>query len=135
MASFTYYLSDALLQHITNYAAYTSPQPYLGLSSTTPTLSGTNFTEPTGGSYARVACYGNVTWGAASAGVIANAAAVSFAQATASWLSGANITYAGLFDASTSGNLLVFGTVSTPQAVLTGNTPSFSIGGITITLS
>ena len=135
MASFTTLLSNDILGHITNYAPYTSPQPYLALSSTTPTLAGGNFTEPSGGSYARVACYGNVTWAAPSGGVIANAVAVSFAQATASWLSGANITNAGLFDASNSGNLLVFGTVSTPQAVLTGNTPSFAIGGITITLS
>lgn len=137
MASFTYTLSNDLINHITGYAAYTAPTLYIGLSTTTPTVAGTNVTEPStsGTGYARQAITGSTTWGAAASGSAANAVAVSFSTATATWSSGANMTYSVLFDSAASGNFLAFGAIAVPQPVVNGNTPSFPIGAVTITFS
>lgn len=137
MANLTYYLADKLIDHMTGKTAYTSPTVYVGLSTTTPTLASTSnwgVTEPSTGSYARVATTG-ATWNAAATNAATNAAAITFPTATGNWSSSANMTYALLWDASTGGNLLAFGALSTPQPVLSGNTASIPISDLSITFS
>jgi len=112
------------------YAGYATM--YIGLSSTTPTEAGGNFTEPTGGAYARVATTG-ADWNAATGtapATKANGAVKTFATATADWAAGANMTHFGLFDALTVGNLKWFGALTTPKPVLNGDTPSFAAGSL-----
>lgn len=110
------------------------PTAYVALSSTTPTLAGGNVTEPSGGSYARVATSG-ATWGTAASSSITNAAAITFPTATADWVSGSNLTYGVIYDASTSGNVLAYGALTVAKNVLNGDTASIAIGGLTITMS
>ena len=133
--SLTQYTTDKVLDHITGVAAFTAPTVYAGLSSTTPAVGGTGVTEPTGGSYARVAASGTGVWGAAAAGVSTNVSAITFPQASGTWASGANITYCVLYDAPTGGNFLGFGALSVPQPVVTGNTMIIPIAGATITIA
>lgn len=137
-ANFTYFLSNAILGHILGKTAYSMPTVYVALSSTTPTVSGTNFTEPTigTGGYARVATSG-ATWNAAASGSTTNAASISFPNSTAAWTSGAsNLTYVGLYDAATAGNFLGFGLISNPAPVNgSGVTVSLPIGDLTVSLT
>jgi hypothetical protein len=129
----TTFLANSLLEHQVGKTAYTMPTTYLALSSTTPTVGGTNVTEPTGGAYARVATAG--VWGTAAAGAITNTGAITFTAASADWLSGANLTYGVLYDAATAGNCLGFGVLTVAKNILAGDTASVAAGGVTITLS
>ena len=74
---------------------------YVALFSVLPNIAGTGGTEISGSGYTRIA----PTMGAASAGKITSTADVLFPVATGSWT---NIIGYGLYDASTSGNLLQF---------------------------
>lgn len=111
---------------------------YLGLSTTTPNADGSNFTEPSGGSYARVAITNNATnFPAASStsGVTSksNGAKFTFPNPTGLW--GA-ITYYGLFTASSGGSPQYFNALDTPVTVQNGNTPvEFDVGNLVISFS
>lgn len=118
-------------------ALATRPTVYVGLSSTPPSETGTNVTEPSGGGYARVITSA-ATWNAATEAnpsVVTNASAVTFPQASANWVSGANLTHAVFYDALTTGNYLGFGALATPKPVLSGDTTEFSAGQISWTLA
>lgn len=130
----SYYLANNLIDHQLGKAAYTSPTVYVALSSTTPAADGTGVTEPTGGSYARVATSA-ATWNSAALGSTTNAAAITFPTATADWAAGANMTYGVLYDAATLGNVLAYGVLSVAKNVLSGDTASIAIGGLTVTLT
>jgi hypothetical protein len=107
---------------ITNVAPATW---YLALSTTTPANDGTGFTEPVGGSYARVAITNNATnWPAAATadGVTkkTSGAKFTFPNPTGSW--GA-VTHWGLFLASTGGTPEWVGALDAPISPKSGNTP------------
>jgi len=132
----SYYEANKVLDHENGKTAYTMPQVFVGLSSTTPAQGApvTNVTEPTGGAYARVATTG-ATWNAAAAGSTTNAAAVTFPTATADWAGGSNLTYFVFYDAATAGNILGYAALTTAKNCLNGDTLSFPAGSITRTLS
>ena len=132
----SYYLANKLIDHQLGKTAYTMPIVYVGVSSTTPAQGApvTNVTEPSSGSYARVATSG-VTWNAGAAGATSNAAAITFPAATADWAAAANMTYGVLYDASTVGNILGYGALTVAKNVLNGDTLSIAIGGLTLTIS
>lgn len=131
---FTTFSANKLLDHLDGKTSYTMPAVWVAVSSTTPTLAGTNITEPSTGSYARVATTG-ATWNAAASGSVTNAAAITFPTATADWASAANMTYGLIFDAVTTGNCLGYGVLTVAKNVLNGDTLSIAIGALTITLS
>ena len=140
---FTDYLDQALNQEVFGNTAYSVPPTlYVGLSTTTPTQAkGTspywNFTEPSGNAYARVTVANNTSNWTASGSQPANgqeqqnAASISFATASGTW---GTVTYFGIFDASSNGNLLAFGQLSASQTITTNDTASFGIGALTITI-
>jgi hypothetical protein len=134
MPGFTDTAEKGLLDYFV--ATYGVTTKYIGLSSTTPTEAGANITEPTTGAYARVATT-SADWSAASGtapAVKTNTAAKAFPTATADWLSGASLTYFVLFDASTAGNALAFGLLTTAKNVLNGDTASFAAGAMVLEL-
>jgi hypothetical protein len=137
MAGFTDATERAILDHVLTDPAWTPPATlYIGLSSTTPTEAGGNFTEPSGGAYARVATT-SADWSAASGtapAVKTTTATKTFPTATATWVSGANLTHFGLFDASSAGNLVVWGALTTAKPVTSGDVASFEAGGLTLKL-
>ena len=109
---------------------------WIALSTTTPTEAAGNFTEPSTGSYARVSTTA-ADWGAATGTAPAtksNTATKTFPTATADWSSGSDMTYFGLFDASTAGNLVAFGVLGTAKPVLNGDTASFAAGALVLKL-
>lgn len=124
---------DGLFQ-ATAWTGYTSL--WLALSSTEPQEDGSGITEPAAGSYARVETT-NADWGAAVAGAPstkANANALTFPQATADWLAGADVAFFALFDAATVGNPVWTGTITTPKPVLNGDTAEFAVGDLVLQL-
>lgn len=137
MAGFVDVVERALLDHFLSDGAYTPPTTmYIALSTTTPTEAAGNFTEPSSGSYARVSTTA-ADWSAASGtapAVKTTTAVKTFPTATADWSSGSNMTYFGLYDASTSGNLLAFGVLSVAKPVLNGDTASFAAGALRLML-
>jgi hypothetical protein len=104
----------------------------VGLSSTAPTSSGGNITEPSGGSYAEVSVANNDTnWGASSGGTKANAAAITFPTPTASW---GSVGYWFMKDST--GAFVCAGTLTGGAVSIgTGSTPAFAIGALTLTVS
>jgi hypothetical protein len=114
------------------------PTIYVGLSTTTPTATGGNVTEPSSGSYARVAT-APADWNvgtSADPSVIDNANPITFPTATGNWASSANMTHFVLYDAASAGNFLGFGAIGgTPAPVLTGQTPSFAAGTLDTSLT
>ncbi len=142
--SLTYAAGNAMLAYNFGRSAYTVPATlYFGLatnSSGTLTIADTTATEPTTGSYARVA-YTNSTgvsvWTAPAPATIggvlssatSNVSAVTFPESTASW---GTITYVCLFDASTSGTLWWFDQLTASKLVQTGTIVQFVAGAIVV---
>ena len=100
---------------------------FCGLFTAAGTPESGTVTEVTGGSYARV----DVTsaFGAPTNGAGSNTAAVTFAAPTANW---GTVTHFGIFDASTGGNLIAYGTLSASRVISNGDAaPSFAAGALT----
>lgn len=109
---------------------------YLGLSSTLPTVTGTNVTEPAGGGYARVAFANNTTTfpGAADRGTLI-AVPITFAVATGSW--GAALGWFVIYDhltASLEANFVGFGSLGTTQVITAGGIANFPANSLNITV-
>lgn len=138
--SFTNYLASNVLDQLFGAVVYTpSGTLYVGLSDSTPNEDGTNFTEPASASgYARVSVTNNKTnWSTATVAdpsTVVNKTAVTFGEASGAWGSG-NITYFGVFDSLTGGNLLAAGALTVPKTITTNDTASFASGSITLTLT
>lgn len=120
------YLNNKILNHVLKNTSYTSPTTvYLALFTSDPTVAGSG-TEVTGGSYARQA----VTFSTASSSPSvpsSNTGAVTFTG-----LPAAAITHGAVYDASTSGNLLYFGDLSSVIITNTDSSITFDAGDITI---
>ena len=124
--SFTNHLETEILDHVFGGNAYTAPGTlYLGLYTATPSDTGGG-TELSGSGYARQAMAMSVSGNTAS-----NSAAEEFATATGSW---GTVTHVGVFDASTSGNLLAYGALSTSKTIATGDVFRIPAGDLDITL-
>ena len=125
------YLENKILDHVLGGSDYTrAGTVYIALYTANPSDSGGG-TEVTGGSYARASVTNNSTnWPAASSGSKSNGTTITFTTATADW---GTVTAFGIFDASSAGNLLYWGTLTTSKAIANGDTASFASGQLTIT--
>jgi hypothetical protein len=126
MSAMSDYLENEILDHILGTGAYTMPATvYVGLS--TGSFNDDNSgTELTGNGYARV----SISFGAAASGTASNDAAVEFSAATGSW---GTVSHFGLFDASSSGNLLIHGALTASKVIETGDILKIAIGDMDIT--
>ena len=132
--SFADFLENELLDQIFGAQAYVAPVTlYVALSTTTPADDGTNFTEPSGNAYARVAVTNNKTnFNNAAAGAVDNATEVAFPQATpAGW---GTVTYFGIYDAASAGNLLAYGLLTAAKVIDALDTAKFAAGDLNATL-
>jgi hypothetical protein len=128
MAAMSNYLENAVINAVLRNTTYTSPSTvYVALFTTDPTDANTG-TECTGASYVRKA----MTFGAPSDGVSSNSSAVEFDQATTSW---GTITHMGLYDASTSGNLLFHGALTASKVIDAGDVFKFASTALAVTLA
>ena len=130
--SFSDYLENALLNQLFRGSSYSFPGTlYVGLYTAAPTDAGGG-TEVSGNSYARVAVTANTSnWANSTAGATSNSNAITFPQASGSW---GTVVALGIFEASTSGNLLAWADLTTNKLVGNGDTPSFAAGDLDVTL-
>ena len=134
MSAFSDYLESALIGHILRGVTYTAPTTvWVSAHTADPTDAGTA-TETTGTSYARVAVTcSTANWTAPGVGGLTdNVSAITFPTAGGSW---GTITHVGIYDASSSGNLLLSGSLSASKAITTSDTLEFAIGDLDITLA
>ena len=121
------YLENALLNATLANVSYTTPATvYTALYSVTPTDS-TSGTELSGSGYARVSTAFSV-----SSGVATNTGNVTFGPASADWVTAVAWSIA---DAASAGNILYYGPLSTAQTVLNGNSLTFGIGNVSVTMN
>jgi hypothetical protein len=136
MSAMSDYLEVEIRKHVFRTGTFTKPSAlYVALYTAAPSDSGGG-TEVTGGSYARVQRDPlDANWTAASAtdGKTDNAAAITFPAPTGNW---GQVTHFGIFDASTSGNLLFHGALQTPKTVNASDpAPEFAIGALAVTFA
>lgn len=118
---------------ITNYGAALAARAYLGKSLTIPatvyvavtttspnaTSTGVGLTEPTGGSYSRVAVTNNTTnFSFDNYNAVYNTNDIVFPVATGFW---GRLGYWALVDAATAGNVLAYGTLNPVATVVSGD--------------
>jgi len=119
------YLENKLLDHFLGTATYTKPTTvYIGLYTVVPTDAGGG-TQVTGGSYARQ----SAVFSAAASGTTSNTANIDFAGMPA-----ATTVAIGVFDAITSGNLLLWGTLTTNKTTDAGDTLRIATGDLDISI-
>jgi len=130
MPGFSNYLRNALLDHIFGNATFTPPANiFVALSTTEPSGDGSGVTEPSGNGYARVST-SDADWSGASSFEIQNTSDVTFPTATGSW---GTVSYFVLYDAASGGNMLIFGALTLSKEIVSGRTPSFTAGDLSIT--
>jgi hypothetical protein len=125
--SFTNFLETEILDHVFAGAAYTAPSTkYLALFTGAPGETGGG-TEVSGGGYARqtvaFTTSGNTT---------SNNAAVEYPTATANY---GTVTHVGVYDASSSGNLMAYAALSSNKTIETGDVFRVPSGDLDITLN
>jgi len=124
--SFSNFLENKVLGHVFGATPYTAPATlYVGLFTSSPGETGSG-SEVSGGSYARQTIAFTVTGNQAS-----NTAAVEFPTATASW---GTITFAAIYDASSGGNLLAYGALTTSKTIDNGDVFRIPAGDFDINL-
>jgi len=144
MAAFSDYAENKLTDLLFRGQAFTAPATiYVSLHTGATTDAGGG-TEVSGGSYARVAITANLTnWSGTQAaastvassgtgGASSNNGTVTFPTATANW---GTVTHFGIWDAATTGNMLIHGALTASQVINDGGTASFAAAALVVTLA
>lgn len=133
MTGFSNALENSLLNHTFGGEVYTpSPTLYFGLSVTDVAEDGTNLTEVSGISYARVAVTNNTTnFPTTTTGSKKNGTAITFPQAGGTWTTA---NYWFVSTANSGGTILASGALVTPKTATNGDTISFAVNALTINL-
>ena len=118
MTALSSYAEVKILDLLFRNTAYTSPTAYLGLFTSDPTDSASG-TEVSGNGYARIRIDNKM---AAAATGVDNSGAFG------------TVTHIGIFDASSSGNLLAHGALSASKVISDGDTFQINSGSLTVTI-
>lgn len=127
-------IDNSIIDHFTTKGTWTAPAAvYLGLSSTTPTKAGATVNEPSGGGYARIEVT-STAMNAAGGSTASNNTELAWAQATADWVGGVNLTDLVIYDAVSGGNFIGFKALTTSKPVLNGDTAKIASGDLDYTI-
>ena len=130
MAGFSDYLEDKVLDHVFGGNAYSAPSTlYVALYTVAPTDTGGG-TEVSGGGYVRQSSAFTVS--GTNPTTASNSAAVEYPTATADY---GTVVAVGIFDASSSGNLLAYSNLTTSKVVSAGDVFRFNTGDLDVTLA
>jgi len=125
--SFTNDLETRVLQWALTNGSPTRPTAwYVGLFTAAPGEAGGG-TEISGSGYARQAVTFTV-----SGNLATNSAAIEWPTATGSW---GTITHIAVFDALTTGNMLVYATLTASKSISTGDVLRIPAGDLDVTLN
>jgi hypothetical protein len=129
MPGLTNFAEDLVLDWLFTTGTATRPTNwFVGLFTVAPGEAGGG-TEVSGNSYARRSATFTVSGSAPT--TAANASAIEFPTATGNW---GTIVAAGIFDASTSGNLIAFADLTASKTIQSGDVLRFNASTLTITL-
>jgi hypothetical protein len=121
----TNYLENKLIDHFLGTTSYTMPADvYVALFTVAPS-DAAGGTEVTGGSYARQIA----TFTAASSGATSNDSNIDFTGMPAT-----TTVAIGIFDALTTGNMLLYGTLTTNKTTDAGDTLRIATGDLDISI-
>jgi len=127
MAGFSDYLENKVLSYVFSGGSFSQPgTKYLALYTTAPTDAGGG-TELSGSAYARQSCAFTTTGAQAT-----NSSAVEWPTATGSW---GTVVAVGVFDASSSGNLLAWNNLTASKTISTGDVFRINAGDLDIDLA
>ena len=129
--SFTNFLETGILDHVFAGAAYTAPGThFLALFTAISDGEAGSVTEvsTSGTAYGRVAVAFST-----SGATTSNSGAVEYATATGGGFG--TVTHVGVYDASTSGNLMCYATLSSSKAIAAGDVFRVPVGDLDITLN
>ena len=134
MSALSNYLENALISHVLRNTAFTTPgtSVYVGLIKfyeTDKLEAGTLTQEISGGSCARVQV---TAWDAQSNGATQNTGATTFPTSTSDWGMVSGVIVA---DASTAGNVLLHGSLTSARDVKSGDVFKFNAGDLDITFA
>jgi len=130
MAGFSDYLEDKVLDHVFGGNAYTAPSTlYVALYTVAPTDTGGG-TEVSGGGYVRKS--GTFTVSGTNPTTASNSSAIEYPTATADY---GTVVAVGIFDASSSGNLLAYANLTSSKVVSSGDVFRFNASDLDITLA
>jgi hypothetical protein len=144
MAALSNYLENAVIDWLLRGQSFTPPATvYVALHTAAPSDSGGG-TEVSGGSYARVSVAsslanwagtqsaGSTAASSGTGGTTSNNGTITFPAPTANW---GVVTHIGVYDASSSGNLLFYAALTTSKTINNGDAaPSFAAGALTLQL-
>lgn len=129
--SATRYARKKILDDLTGVATYAWPDLYLSAHTADPTETGSHANEVSGGGYARVPLAG--VMGAADLdGFSVNTVLINFGTASADW---GTITYLGIEDALSGGNMVCPGVPSTPRTITSGQPLQIPVGQLRLRLT
>ena len=145
MAAFSDYLENKLIDHLFRGQTFSPPANlFFALFTAAPSDSGGG-TEVSGGSYARVSVArslanfagtqgaGTTQASSGTGGVSSNNAPITFPSPTGTW---GTVTHFGVFDASSSGNLLIHGVLTAAKTINNGDAaPVVPAGSFQLTLA
>mgnify|MGYP001419626587 FL=1 len=120
------YLENKVIDHFLGTSSTSAPSNvYMGLFTSNPTDANSG-TEVSGNGYSRQV----ITFNAASSGSATNSSAETFTASGGNW---GTITHFGIFDASSSGNLLYHGALTDDKVIEDGDSLVVAASAITIT--
>ena len=124
------YLENALLNLTLNGSAFTAvDDPYISLHTADPTDAGTG-TEVSGTGYTRVQA--EFADASGTGGSVATTTDTTWAAAGASW---GTVGWIGIWDASSSGNMLYHTALDAAKTIDTGDVFKITAGNLTVTLA
>lgn len=144
MSAMSDYLENKLIDQIfRGQTAPTTSTLYVGLLTAAPSdtgggteVSGNNYSRATVSSslanWAGTQSAGSTTASSGTGGQTSNNNAITFATPSATW---GTVTHFGIYDASTTGNLLFWGSLSISKTINSGDTVSFPAGSLTVTFA
>ena len=135
-----------IMDVINNIAGTSTSSCYIALSSTAPNADGTGITEPSGNGYARCSMRYNLMSGTLSyvpnfpssptydevtdKFSISNIIDIYFKEAKGPW---GTLGYFAIFNAATGGQLMAYGTLTSPITPIADTIPVIRAGGLVIT--
>ncbi len=123
--------ANAILDHLLGNAVLSQPGNIwvaLAIAAILDADTGSTITEPSGGSYARVA---HNVWDAASGGASENTGEINFPTATADW---GTLTHVALADLASGGNVILHGALGSSVVVDNGDNAHWNDGALDITV-
>lgn len=129
MTALSNYAENKVLDHLFKNTSYTSPSAYIGYFTDTITDASVP-SEVSGNGYARVQIDNKM--GSAASGSISNTSAITFPAASGG--DHGTVVAIAIFDASSAGNMLAYGSLTASKTISDGDQLNIAIGNLTISI-